>query len=64
MNNEDLIVWPDNSWCYAEDLEEYPWKSDDYVLVSKDDPNYNYWINCQYLYDELMEGYLERISND
>ena len=64
MNNEDLIVWPDNSWCYAEYLEEYPWKSDDYVLVSKDDPNYNYWINCQYLYDELMEGYLERISND
>lgn len=60
MNNEDLIVWPDDSWCYAEDVEEYPWKSDDYVLVSKDDPNYNYWINCQYLYDELMEGYLER----
>lgn len=60
MNNEDLIVWPDDSWCYAEDLEEYPWKSDDYVLVSKDDPNYDYWINCQYLYDELMEGYLER----
>ena len=60
MNNEDLIVWPDNLWCYAEDLEEYPWKSDDYVLVSKDDPNYNYWINCQYLYDEVMEGYLKR----
>lgn len=57
MNNEDLIVWPDNSWCYAENLEEYPWKSDDYVLVSKDDPNYNYWINCQYLYDEVMKGY-------
>lgn len=59
MNNEDLIVWPDDSWCYAEDLEEYPWKSDDYVLVSKDDPKYDYWINCQYLYDELMEGYLK-----
>lgn len=64
MNNEDLIIWPDNSWCYAEDIEEYPWKSDDYVLVSKDDPNYNYWINCQFLYDEVMEGYLERNNND
>ena len=64
MNNEDLIVWPDNSWCYAEEVEEYPWKSDDYVLVSKDDPNYNYWINCQFLYDEVMEGYLERNNND
>lgn len=59
MNNEDLVVWPDNSWCYAEDLEEYPWKSDDYVLVSADDPKYNYYLNCNFLYDEIMDGYLK-----
>jgi len=64
MNSEDLIIWPDNSWCYAEELEEYTWKSDDYVLVSVDDPKYDYLINCQCLYDEVMEGYLERNNYD
>ena len=54
---EDLVVWPDDSWCYLEDLEEYPWKSDDYTVVSVDDPKYNYYLNCNFLYDEVMKGY-------
>ena len=60
FNKEDLVVWPDDSWCYLEDLEEYTWKSDDYVVVSVDDPKYNYYLTCDLLYDEVMKGY----SND
>lgn len=59
MNNEDLIIWPDNSWCYAEELEEYARKSDDYAIVSVDDPKYDYYLNCNCLYDEIMDGYLK-----
>lgn len=63
MNNEDLVIWPDNSWCYAEEVEEYPWKSDDYMVVSIDDPKYEYFHNCMVLYDEVINCYLER-KND
>ena len=60
FTKEDLVIWPDNSWCYLEDLEEYPWKSDDYIVVSVDDPKYDYYLTCDLLYDEVMKGY----SND
>ena len=60
MNNEDLVIWPDNSWCYTEEVEEYHWKSDDYVVVSIDYPKYEYFHNCMFLYDEVINCYLER----
>lgn len=56
---EDLVVWPDDSWCYREDLEECSWKSDDYAVVSVDDPMYDYLVNGQISYDEIMKGYLK-----
>ena len=28
-----INVWPDGTWCYIEDIEEYAWKSDDYQTV-------------------------------
>lgn len=61
---EDLVVWPDDSWCYLEDLEEYPWKSDDYTVVSVYNPKYDYYLNCNFLYDEVMKGYLERMTKE
>ena len=33
-SKRNLCVWPDSTWCYLSDLEEYSWMSDDYVLVS------------------------------
>lgn len=35
MNNENVYhIWPDNTWCRAENLEEYlKFMSDDYVSV-------------------------------
>ncbi len=34
MNSEDLIVWPDASWCYAYESDEYTYMSDDYERVA------------------------------
>lgn len=30
---EDVFLWPDGSWCYREEVEEYSHKSDDYKVL-------------------------------
>lgn len=38
---ESRCVWPDGTWCYECDLEEYlTFNSDDYTIVSDKDFNY------------------------
>ena len=31
-----IYVWPDDDWCYPDQLQEYQWKSDDYAVVFVD----------------------------
>ena len=59
-DNEDLVIWPDNTWCFAEELDDYSWKSDDYIVISVEHEKYAYFIDCKNLYDEVMEGFLQR----
>ena len=33
MNREDIIVWPDESWCYRDELHEFTHMSDDYRVI-------------------------------
>lgn len=33
ISSEDLIVWPDGTMCYREQLEEMSHMSDDYEVV-------------------------------
>jgi hypothetical protein len=45
-----VMVWPDDSWCYASEIEEsLVWKSDDYLIyelpVTMEEPP---------LYDEII----------
>ena len=28
-----VCVWPDGTWYYFEELEEVPWKSDDFAVI-------------------------------
>ena len=30
---EDIILWPDGTWCYRHQLTKYGHKSDDYVVL-------------------------------
>lgn len=32
-DHEDVIMWPDNVWCYRYELEEMAHKSDDYQVI-------------------------------
>lgn len=36
IENEDICLWPDGTWCYGEDLDEYTWMSDDYEVIKFD----------------------------
>ena len=30
---EDIILWPDGTWCYRHELTEYGYMSDDYIVI-------------------------------
>jgi len=30
---QDILLWPDNTWCYRYELEEMSHMSDDYIVV-------------------------------
>ena len=32
MHPEDVFLWPDGTWCYREELDQYRHKSDDYTV--------------------------------
>ncbi len=48
MNDEDILVWSDGTWCYRYELWEMTHMSDDYLVLSYDSPEYNLFceINC------------------
>lgn len=31
---EHIIVWPDGSWCYPEELHEMQHRGDDYIKIT------------------------------
>jgi hypothetical protein len=33
MESEWVCVWPDDTWCWQEDVESCCWKSDDYLTI-------------------------------
>ncbi len=30
---EDIVLWPDGTWCFYEDLAEYGFMSDDFEVI-------------------------------
>lgn len=42
---EDLIVWPNNTWCFRYELEEYSYMSDDYYVIKFDSREYSEFLN-------------------
>ncbi|QEG07624.1 hypothetical protein [Salmonella phage SE5] len=47
LSPDDIVVWPDDSWCFRSELEEYTWKSDDYRWILISDPEYDSFMNSQ-----------------
>lgn len=34
ISSEDLCVWPDDTYCYRSEIEQYTWMSDDFMIIS------------------------------
>ena len=47
---EDVILWPDGSWCYRYELYEMKHKSDEYIVIRASTP----------MYDEFFERVVNR----
>jgi hypothetical protein len=41
MSKEDIILWPDGTICFAEELDQYGWKSDDYERIEVGTPRWH-----------------------
>lgn len=39
-SQEDIILWPDGSWCFRYELPEMNHKSDDFEVITEDNPQY------------------------
>ena len=51
---QDIVVWPDYTWCYVDELAEFDYKSDDHVtgtVTFDSEPT-------QEQLEELIGGYL------
>lgn len=46
-----ILVWPDGSWCYPEELHEMQHKSDDYIKIALMGESYEEYDidNCAYI---------------
>ena len=48
---EDVILWPDGTWCYRHKLTEYGYMSDDYIVIESGTAMWSSFIK--------EEGYVE-----
>ena len=48
IDAEDICLWPDDTWCYGEELSEHLTSmSDDFEVLSFDTPRYWDFLNGQ-----------------
>ena len=48
IDAEDICLWPDDTWCYGEELSEHLTSmSDDFEVLSFDTPRYWEFLNGQ-----------------
>lgn len=40
INPDDILRWPDGTWCYRGNHGEYGWMSDDYEVLTPEHPEY------------------------
>lgn len=33
ISDNDILVWPDGTWCFREVEQEYAWMGDDYIVL-------------------------------
>jgi len=41
ISPEDVILWPDGTWCLRADLAGYSYMSDDYLVIAFGSPEWD-----------------------
>ena len=41
---EDIILWPDDVWCYRYQMVDHTYKSDDYVVLEYGTTRWNRFL--------------------
>lgn len=44
----DIHLWPDGTWCYTDELEDFTWMSDDYQIIREDTPEWELISNGEH----------------
>lgn len=39
-SRDDVFLWPDGSWAYRGEMSEFSHKSDDYIIIYIDTPEW------------------------
>jgi hypothetical protein len=47
MNSDDVLLWPDSTWCYRYELSEYGFMGDDYQVLKYDTDAWERFLNRQ-----------------
>lgn len=47
ISEDDIIVWPDGTWCYRRDLDDYGWMSDDYIVFPVDSAEWHDHVGAE-----------------
>lgn len=42
---DDIILWPDETWCFYSELWEFHWMSDDYEVISYGTDRWTEFLN-------------------
>lgn len=45
ISGDDILVWPDDTWCFRQFLDEYAHMSDDFRVIPVDTPEWDAFIN-------------------
>lgn len=61
ISQDDLLIWPDDSWCYRSELHEMDWKSDDYYVLYIDTPAYNEYLAKEFEHEAALFYWTETV---
>ena len=44
ISGDDILVWPDSTWCLRSEVAEYSHMSDDYIVIPVDSADWDAFL--------------------
>lgn len=63
LNGADICIWPDDTWCSADELPQYSHMSDDYIRLPVDSEIWMRFTEGQVpRYDEVVQAIRDELE--